>query len=68
MVRISNKPNVRGIKNVSEDVNYRATLIGKEGRLFSALIYTRVKGMGMGIAFAALIFVIIPFLAKLCGF
>lgn len=52
MVKLSNKPNVRGIKNVSEDIQYRSQLIGREGRLFAGLISTRFTGIGLGIAIA----------------
>ena len=38
MVKISNKPNVNGINNVSEDVDYSAKLIAREGKLFAGLI------------------------------
>lgn len=68
MVKISSKPNVRGIKKVSEDIDYRAKLIGREGRLWTALSYTRVKGFGMGVGLAVTLVVIIPFLANLLGF
>ena len=67
MVKISNKPNVRGIKNVSENIDYRAKLIGKDGRLWTALMYTRVKGFGLGVGLAVLLVVVIPWLAKVLG-
>lgn len=67
MVRISNKPNVRGIKNVSNEIEYSSKLIGKEGRLFAGLITTRTKGFALGIFLAVLLVIIIPFLAKICG-
>ena len=35
MVRFSNKPNTRGIRNASNNVEYRAKLLGREGRLFA---------------------------------
>lgn len=65
MVKLSNKPNVRGIKNVSEDVKYRSQLIGREGRLFAGLISTRFTGIGLGIAIAFILVVLIPYLANL---
>jgi tetrahydromethanopterin S-methyltransferase subunit F len=49
---ISNKPNVRGIKKVAEDVKYRAGLIGRDQRLFAGLIATRIYGMAMGFILA----------------
>ncbi|WP_409200506.1 tetrahydromethanopterin S-methyltransferase subunit F [Methanobrevibacter sp. DSM 116169] len=68
MVRISNKPNVRGIKKVSENIDYRSKLIGREGRLFAGLISTRFTGIALGLFIAVLFVVIIPALAKLLGF
>lgn len=65
MVKLSNKPNVRGIKNVSEDIKYRSQLIGREGRLFAGLISTRFTGIGLGIAIAFVLLVLIPYLANL---
>lgn len=65
MVKLSNKPNVRGIKNVSEDIKYRSQLIGREGRLFAGLISTRFTGIGLGIAIAFILVVLIPYLANL---
>jgi len=65
MVKLSNKPNVRGIKSVSEDVKYRSQLIGREGRLFAGLITTRFTGIGLGLAIAFILVVLIPYLAKL---
>jgi tetrahydromethanopterin S-methyltransferase subunit F len=68
MVKISNKPNVRGIKKVSENFEYRSKLIGREGRLFAGLIDTRFTGIALGIFIAVLLVIIIPFIAKLLGF
>lgn len=65
MVKLSNKPNVRGIKNVSEDIKYRSQLIGREGRLFAGLISTRFTGIGLGLAIAFILIVVIPYLANL---
>ncbi|OWT33235.1 tetrahydromethanopterin S-methyltransferase subunit F [Methanobrevibacter sp. 87.7] len=67
MVKISTNPNVRGINNVSENINYKSKLIGRQGRIFSALSASRVKGMGIGIAFAFILIVLLPYIAKLCG-
>ncbi|MCI7291592.1 tetrahydromethanopterin S-methyltransferase subunit F [Methanobrevibacter woesei] len=67
MVKISNKPNVNGINNVSEDVDYSAKLIAREGKLFAGLITTRFKGFAYGIILALALIVIIPAIAKLCG-
>ena len=68
MVRISNKPNVRGIKNVSGDIEYRSKLVGREGRLYAGLISTRATGFALGMAIAVVLVVIIPFIMKLFGF
>lgn len=65
MVKLSNKPNVKGIKNVSEDVKYRSQLIGREGRLFAGLISTRFTGIGLGLVIAFVLIVVIPYLANL---
>jgi len=65
MVKLSNKPNIRGIRKVSEDVKYRSQLIGREGRLFAGLISTRFTGIALGLAIAFVLVVLIPFLAKL---
>lgn len=67
MVKISNKPNINGIKNVSEDMEYGSKLIAREGKLFAGLITTRVKGFAIGISMAVLLIIVIPFLAKICG-
>lgn len=49
---ISNKPNIRGIRRVAEDVKYRAALIGRDQRLFAGLISTRIYGIAMGFILA----------------
>mgnify|MGYP003293108868 FL=1 len=67
MVRFSNKPNVRGIKNASSDIEYRSKLIGREGRLFAGVISTRFSGIALGLGLAVLLMIVIPFIAKLCG-
>ncbi|MCQ2976460.1 MAG: tetrahydromethanopterin S-methyltransferase subunit F [archaeon] len=67
MVKFSSKPNVRGIKKASSDIEYRSKLIGREGRLFAALHTTRTPGIAMGIGLAIVLMVVIPYLAKLCG-
>ncbi|MCQ2737286.1 MAG: tetrahydromethanopterin S-methyltransferase subunit F [archaeon] len=67
MVRFSNKPNVRGIKNASSDIEYRSKLIGREGRLFAGVISTRFSGIALGLGLAILLMIVIPFIAKLCG-
>ncbi|WP_321422584.1 tetrahydromethanopterin S-methyltransferase subunit F [uncultured Methanobacterium sp.] len=52
---ISNKPNIRGMKKVAADVKYRTQLIGRDQRLFSGLIATRIYGMALGFILAALL-------------
>lgn len=37
MVQISNKPNISGIKDVSEDAEYSSKLLAREGKLFAGL-------------------------------
>ncbi|HOI71884.1 MAG TPA: tetrahydromethanopterin S-methyltransferase subunit F [Methanobacterium sp.] len=59
MVLISNKPNIRGIRKVAEDVKYRTQLIGRDQRLFAGLIATRIYGMAVGFILAILL--IAPF-------
>lgn len=67
MVQISNKPNISGIKDVSEDAEYSSKLLAREGKLFAGLITTRFKGFVIGIVLAVLLLVVIPAIAKLCG-
>lgn len=67
MVKISNKPNVNGIKEVSEDMEYGSKLIAREGKLYAGLLTTRFKGFAVGILLAILLIIIIPFIAKTCG-
>ncbi len=52
---ISNKPNIRGIRKVAEDVKYRAQLIGRDQRLFAGLIATRIWGMAVGFILAMIL-------------
>ena len=66
MIKFSNKPNVRGIKKVAEDSKYRTQLIGRDGRLFAGMIYTRVTGIAYGMLIA-LILVGLPVILKLLG-
>ncbi|MDR1819423.1 MAG: tetrahydromethanopterin S-methyltransferase subunit F [Methanobrevibacter sp.] len=67
MVKFSNKPNIKGIRSVAEDANYKSKLIGRDGRLFAGLISTRVTGMTYGVIFAFVLALVIPLLVKLCG-
>lgn len=67
MVKFSSKPNVRGIKNASSDIEYRSKLIGREGRLFAGLITTRFSGIAIGLGIAILLMIVIPYIAKLLG-
>ena len=67
MVQISNKPNISGIKDVSEDAEYSSKLLAREGKLFAGLITTRFKGFAIGIVLAVLLLAVIPAIAKLCG-
>ena len=67
MVQISNKPNISGIKKVSEDSEYSSKLIARDGKLFAGLIATRFKRFAIGVCLTILLIVIIPFIAKMCG-
>ena len=67
MVKFSNKPNTRGIRNASNNVEYRAKLLGREGRLFAGVISTRFSGMAIGLGIAVCLAIVIPYIAKLCG-
>jgi tetrahydromethanopterin S-methyltransferase subunit F len=65
MVKLSNKPNVRGIRKTAEDVKYRTQLIGREGRPFAGLISTRSTGMAYGIILAFVLVIMIPYIVNL---
>jgi len=52
MILISNKPNIRSLEDTVEDIKYRVQLIGRDQRLFSGLIYTRISGMATGFILA----------------
>ena len=67
MVEISNKPNVRGLKNTADDIEYSSKLIGREGRVYAALSFTRTKGIGIGVTIAFVLLILLPYIAKLCG-
>ena len=58
MVQISNKPNISGIKDVSEDAEYSSKLLAREGKLFAGLITTRFKGFAIWTMYA------VPFRGK----
>ena len=64
---ISNKPNIRGIKKVAEDVKYRTQLIGRDQRLFSGLIATRIYGMALGFILALILIVPFAIFRIYCG-
>lgn len=55
MVTFSNKPNIRGLRNVVADIKETAQLIGRDQRLFSGLVATRVTGMAMGFLLALIL-------------
>ena len=67
MVKFSNKPNIKGIRSVVEDTNYKSKLIGREGRLFAGILATRITGMVYGVIIAFVLVVLIPFLVKTIG-
>jgi len=64
---ISNKPNIRGIRKVADDVKYRAALIGRDQRLFAGLISTRIYGMGLGFILALVLIGVPLLLIRLMG-
>ena len=64
MVLISNKPNIKGIAKVTEDVTYRTGLIGRDLRLFMGLIATRIFGVSLGVILA-FVLVAIPALWRI---
>ncbi|MDI9618472.1 tetrahydromethanopterin S-methyltransferase subunit F [Methanothermobacter sp.] len=66
MITLSNKPNIRGIKNVVEDIKYRNQLIGRDGRLFAGLIATRISGIAIGFLLAVLL-VGVPAMMSILG-
>jgi len=66
VIKLSSKPNVRGIRSVAEDVKYRSQLIGRDGRLFAGLMATRISGIGYGLIIA-FILVGIPLLLNIFG-
>lgn len=55
MVTFSNKPNIRGLKKTVEQIEYSTQLIGREMRLFSGLIATRIYGMVLGFILALIL-------------
>ncbi|WP_414470365.1 tetrahydromethanopterin S-methyltransferase subunit F [Methanobacterium sp. ACI-7] len=55
MVTFSNKPNIRGLRKVVEDVKFQAQLIGRDQRLFAGLNASRVTGMAMGFLLAVIL-------------
>ncbi len=55
MVIFSNKPNIRGLRKTVEEVKYSTQLIGREMRLFSGLIATRIYGMTLGFLLALIL-------------
>jgi tetrahydromethanopterin S-methyltransferase subunit F len=67
MVKFSNKPNVRGIRAVVEDTDYKSRIIGRQGRLLAGLINTRAIGMIYGVIIAFVFCLIIPLLVILFG-
>lgn len=68
MVKISSSPNVRGINDLSDSIEYKSKLIGRKGRSYAALSVSRVKGISIGITLAFVLIILIPYIAKVCGF
>lgn len=55
MVTFSNKPNIRGLRKTVEEIKYSTQLIGREMRLFSGLVATRIYGMTLGFILAMIL-------------
>mgnify|MGYP000927574790 CR=1 FL=1 len=55
MVTFSSKPNIRGLKKTVEQIKYSTQLIGREQRLFSGLMATRIYGMALGFILALIL-------------
>ena len=51
-MKISNKPNVRGMEKVANDVTYRSAIMGRDLRLFMGIITTRIYGVSLGFILA----------------
>lgn len=64
---ISNKPNIKGMSKVSEDVKYRTGLIGRDLRLYMGLISTRVYGISIGIIIVFLLIAVPAFVVLYGG-
>lgn len=67
MVKFSNKPNMKGIKSTTDNVEESAKLIGRKGRLWAGLYSTRLKGITYGVILAFVLVAVIPFIAKAFG-
>jgi tetrahydromethanopterin S-methyltransferase subunit F len=67
MVQFSNKPNMKGIKNTSAEIDRSSKLIGRQGRLWAGLYQTRISGIAYGLILAFVLVLIIPLIVKLCG-
>ncbi len=55
MVTFSSKPNIRGLRKTVEQINWSTQLIGRDMRLFSGLVATRIYGMAMGFILALIL-------------
>jgi tetrahydromethanopterin S-methyltransferase subunit F len=57
-MKISNKPNVRGMEKVANDVTYRTAIMGRDLRLFMGLVTTRIYGISIGFILAVVLILI----------
>jgi tetrahydromethanopterin S-methyltransferase subunit F len=58
-MKISNRPNLRGMEKVANDTTYRAAIMGRDFRLFMGLVTTRIYGISLGFILA-LVLILIP--------
>ena len=67
MVKISNQPNIAGLKKAADDMEYGSKLIARDGKLYGGLLATRLKGLAYGVLIAFVLIVLIPAIALICG-
>ncbi|MGA2676650.1 MAG: tetrahydromethanopterin S-methyltransferase subunit F [Methanobacterium sp.] len=65
-MKISNKPNVRGMEKVANDVTYRSAIMGRDLRLFMGIITTRIYGVSLGFILAVAL-ILIPAVVVIYG-
>ena len=67
MVKFANKPNMKGIKSTTDNIEESSKLIGRKGRVWAGLYSTRITGIAYGIILAFVLVLIIPIIVKLAG-